>query len=30
MKPDSSSEGRKKKKVSCSACIWVRATVEMV
>ena len=29
MKPESSSEGRKKKNVSCIACICVRATVEM-
>ena len=29
MKPESRIDGRKKKKVSCIACIWVRAKVEM-
>ena len=30
MKPDSSSDGRKKKKVICIACIWLCATLEIV
>ncbi len=30
MKPDNSIDGRKKKKVICMACIWVRAMVEKV
>jgi hypothetical protein len=30
MNPDSSSDGRKKKNVSCIACICVVATVEIV
>ena len=29
MNPDSSSDGRKKKNVSCIACIWVRAKLEI-